>query len=63
MTTNLRSNKSIEAAVTKGLEAAMQNGVLIGIKLMSDENVPIEVISRVILDPLCRRQADWHGRI
>lgn len=54
-----RSDTKLEAAVNKGLAAALLIDVSAGIKIMNDEGVPPEVRARVIFDPQRRRATDW----
>lgn len=56
---NLRVDKKLDSAINKGLAAAMLANVPAGLKIMSDQGVPPEVISRVILSPQQRRATDW----
>lgn len=56
--TELRSNKTAEIAVSKGIAAISSNGVLVGIKIMREEQIPLDVIYRVILIPDRRRATD-----
>ena len=54
-----RLDTKLEAAVNKGLAAAMLIDVPTGIKIMNDEGVPPEVRTRVIFNPQQRRASDW----
>ena len=54
-----RSNKNIEAAVNRGLAAALFRGLSDGAKVMREESVPLEVARRVLLRPSLRRNTDW----
>lgn len=54
-----RRDTKLEAAVNKGLAAALLIDVPAGIKIMNDEGVPPEVRARVIFNPQQRRVTDW----
>ncbi len=54
-----RGNKSVEAAVNRGLADAMLKGVAAGAALMRDEGVPLNVSARVLINPEQRRASDW----
>jgi len=54
-----RGNKNIEAAVNRGLVAAMLKGVAAGAALMREEGVPLTVSARVLINPEQRRASDW----
>jgi len=54
-----RTDTKLEAAVNKGLAAALLIDVSTGIKIMNDEGVPPEVRTRVIFNPQQRRATDW----
>ena len=54
-----RGNKSIEAAVNRGLAVAMLKGVAAGAALMRDDGVPLNVSARVLVNPEQRRASDW----
>jgi hypothetical protein len=56
---SLRANAAIEAAVERGLMAALLHGVQAGALLMVQEGVPLDVATRVLLYPQCRRSTDW----
>ena len=60
MNSHLRLYKNTELAVTRGLAAILLDGVRAGVEIMRKENVPPEVISRVLLSPSRRRETDWH---
>jgi hypothetical protein len=57
-----RTDRKLETAVNRGLAAAMLADVRAGIKVMSEEGVPAEVMARVILSPQQRRATDWKRR-
>ena len=54
-----RANKNIEAAVNRGLAAALFKGLPDGAKVMCEESVPLDVARRVLLRPRLRRNTDW----
>lgn len=54
-----RRDTKLEAAVNKGLAAALLIDVPTGIQIMSDEGVPPEIRTRVIYNPQQRRATDW----
>jgi hypothetical protein len=54
-----RRDTKLEAAVNKGLAAALLVDVPTGIKVMNDEGVPPEIRTRVIFNPQQRRATDW----
>lgn len=55
-----RANKTIEAAVNRGLAAARFYGMAAGARVMRDEGVPVNVAARVLLQPQqFRRASDW----
>lgn len=56
---HIRSNGEMEKAVNRGLAAACLHGVFAGADEMFKNNVPIEVVSRVLLKPELRRSSDW----
>ena len=60
MNQHLRLYKSTEAAVNRGLAVVLLEGVRAGIEHMKREQVPEEVIYRVIMSPNRRRETDWH---
>jgi len=60
MDQHLRLFKSTELAVNRGLATILLDGVRAGIEQMKKENVPIDVIYRVVLSPSARRETDWH---
>jgi len=55
----LRIETKFDSAINKGLAAAMLVNAAAGIKVMTDEGVPPEVITRLFLDPRSRRATDW----
>ena len=57
---DVRHDTKRDAAVNKGLAAALLIDVPAGIKIMSDGGVPSEVITRVIINPQQRRATDWN---
>jgi len=55
-----RENKEIEAAVNRGLAAALLSNKETGAKVMRDAGVPQHVITRVLMGPtLVHRSNDW----
>jgi hypothetical protein len=56
---NARLDKKLDAAVNRGLAAALLINVPAGVKVMIDEGVPPEVMNRVFLAPQRRRTTDW----
>lgn len=54
-----RLDTKLEAAVNKGLAAALLVDVPTGIKIMNAAGVPPDVRARVIFDPQKRRSTDW----
>jgi hypothetical protein len=55
-----RENKEIEAAVNRGLAAALLSDRETGAKLMRDAGVPQHVITRVLLGShVVHRASDW----
>jgi hypothetical protein len=57
---DVRHDTKRDAAVNKGLAAALLVDVPAGVKIMSDGGVPSEVITRVINNPQRRRATDWN---
>jgi len=55
----VRVDTKLDSAINKGLAAAMLVNVGAGVKVMIDEGVPPEVVTRVFLDPQRRRASDW----
>lgn len=55
----LRGNRSLEAAVNRGLAAVYLLGLTAGAQLMREEGVPPEVMRRVLMHPRQRRSGDW----
>ena len=55
----VRADKKLDAAVNKGLAAALLFDVPTGVKVMSDQGVPSDVMTRVFLAPQQRRASDW----
>ena len=55
----VRADKKLDAAVNKGLAAALLFDVPTGVKVMSDLGVPSDVMVRVFLAPERRRTTDW----
>lgn len=55
----VRTDKKLDAAVNKGLAAALLFDVPTGIKVMTDQGVPPDVMVRVFLAPQQRRATDW----
>jgi len=55
----IRADKKLDAAVNRGLAAALLFDVPTGVKVMSDQGVPSDVMMRVFLAPQQRRASDW----
>jgi hypothetical protein len=55
----VRADKKLDAAVNRGLAAALLFDVSTGVKVMSDQGVPSDVMMRVFLAPQQRRATDW----
>jgi len=55
----VRADKKLDAAVNRGLAAALLFDVPTGVKVMTDQGVPAEVMTRVFLAPQQRRATDW----
>ena len=55
----VRVDKKLDAAVNRGLAAALLFDVPTGIKVMSEQGVPADVMTRVFLAPQQRRASDW----
>jgi hypothetical protein len=55
----VRADKKLDAAVNRGLAAALLFDVPTGVKVMSDQGVPSDVMMRVFLAPQQRRASDW----
>ncbi len=56
---NVRTDKKLDTAVNKGLAAAMLFDVTTGVKVMTEQGVPSDVMMRVLLAPHQRRASDW----
>jgi hypothetical protein len=56
---NVRVDKKLDAAVNKGLAAALLFDVPTGIKVMTEQGVPSDIMTRVFLAPQQRRDTDW----
>jgi hypothetical protein len=55
-----RNNKEIEAAVNRGLAAALLSDKSTGAKIMRDAGVPQHVIARVLMGSnVVHRASDW----
>ena len=54
-----RSDADIEAAVNRGLAAALLSDTKIGAEVMLKEGVPPHVVRRVLKSPQKRRFTDW----
>ncbi|MBU1689922.1 MAG: hypothetical protein KJ958_06580 [Gammaproteobacteria bacterium] len=54
-----RIDTKLDAVVNKGIAAALLGNIPEGIKIMRDEGVPPDVITRVIFSPQQRRDTDW----
>jgi hypothetical protein len=55
----VRADKKLDAAVNRGLAAALLFDVPTGVKVMSEQGVPSDVMVRVFLAPHQRRDTDW----
>ncbi|MGZ3158339.1 MAG: hypothetical protein ACXU7H_04580 [Burkholderiaceae bacterium] len=56
----VRENKEIEAAVNRGLAAALLSDRATGAKVMRDAGVPNHVITRVLMGShVVHRASDW----
>ena len=55
----VRADKKLDAAVNRGLAAALLFDVPTGVRVMSDQGVPSDVMMRVFLAPQQRRASDW----
>ena len=55
----VRADKKLDAAVNKGLAAALLIDVPTGVKVMSQHGVPSDVMMRVVLAAQQRRATDW----
>ena len=56
-----RVNGKLEASVNKGIAAIIMTGVREGIKVMNHNQVPIQIIARVVISPKYRRSTDCRG--
>ena len=56
-----RVNDKLEASVNKGIAAILMSGVREGIKVMNHNQVPIQIIARVVISPNFRRSTDWRN--
>ncbi|MFI4939679.1 MAG: hypothetical protein ACHP7O_04955 [Burkholderiales bacterium] len=54
-----RSHDEIEAAVNRGLAAAMLIDIAAGVVIMRKSGVPWHVSERVLVNPDRRRKSDW----
>lgn len=54
-----RVNDELAAAVNRGIAAMLMSGFEEGFKVMNDQRVPMDVISRVVLGTQFRRSTDW----
>lgn len=54
-----RVNDKLEVAVNRGIAAILMQGLSEGIKVMKDNQVPVEIVARVALSPSSRRSTDW----
>ncbi len=54
-----RVNLTLEATVNRGITATVKSGVVQGIKIMGQDEVPIQIALRVILGPDSRRSTDF----
>lgn len=53
-----RVNNKLEAAVNQGIAAITLQGFSEGIKVMKENQVPVEIAARVVLSPNSRRSPD-----
>jgi len=56
---HIRQDKKLEAAVNRGLAAALLVDVAVGVRVMTDAGVPPEIMARLFLAPQLRRSTDW----
>jgi hypothetical protein len=56
---NRRRDKATEAAVNRGLAATLLGDIQLGANIMSEQGVPVDVMTRVIEIPHHRRTTDW----
>ena len=54
-----RVNDKLEALVNKGIATILMTGMREGIKVMNHNQVPIQIIARVVISPKFRRSTDW----
>lgn len=57
---HIRLDKRLEAAVNRGLAVMLLDGVLAGLKVMREEQVPPHVMARLILGSQFHRASDWN---
>jgi hypothetical protein len=56
-----RENMDFDAALNRGLAAALLRNRSVGVKIMLDAGVPQHVITRVLMDSQKKRRAsDWN---
>ena len=54
-----RVNDKLDIAVNMGIAATLMSGVVEGIKVMKENQVPMHIAARVIQNPELRRATDW----
>ncbi len=56
---DMRSNIEVESAVIRGIAAALLHGDSEGVRVMMNEGVPNQIITRVLHSETQRRSTDW----
>jgi hypothetical protein len=56
---DIRKDRNLDSAVNKGLATALLVNTSAGVRLMTTEGVPPEVIARVLHAPHQCRATDW----
>lgn len=56
---NVRTDRTLNAAVNRALAAAMLLDVRAGVRSMVREGVPPKIAARVLFSPQQRRATDW----
>jgi hypothetical protein len=56
---SVRSDRTMTAAVNRGLAAAMLVDLRAGVRSMIKEGVPPKIAARVLFNPQQRRATDW----
>jgi len=56
---NIRTDTRLNAAVNRGLAAAMLLDVRAGVRSMIKQGVPPAIAARVLFNPAQRRATDW----